>query len=407
MRFAFLRPYSSILSVRGAWRFSLAAWFARLARSTAPIGTILLVASRVDNYTLAGLASGAVVLGAAVTAPLWSRAADRLGQSRVLPVALAASALSATALILAVDLRLPTWTLLVSSVLVGASSIDAGSLSRARWLHLLDKPDQRHAALALESVGDEFTFVVGPPIVTVVAAAISPELGFLTGVGASLIGGLALLAQRSTAPKPTPARGNSLGSWLPPGVLGLLPGYVGVGLIFGSVDLSAVGIATERNEPWLAGVLLSVFAVGSVTAGIVFGAIAHRWTPLTRLAIGVVWFAVVMPWFAVVSDPLGFAIASLAGGLALTPVLIASSSVIETFTARGAITVAMSWPTVALSIGVTIGSALSGTAIDAGESYAGLWVPVLASAIVLVSGITNVLVRRRRSPVRESGVVSN
>ena len=398
-RRSFVRPYAAILGSDGAWRFSLAGWFARIVRSTAGISTILLIAAQGQSYAVGGAASGAVVIGAAIAGPFWSRASDRRGQPTVLPVALSASAVSATLLLLALELRLDPWIWVVAAFLVGASAIDAGALVRARWMHLLRRGSERHTALAFEAVLDEFTFVIGPPLVTIVAAAVNPVAGFLVGVGASLVGGVALLVQRRTAPVPerVPAADAARGfrAWLPAGVVGLLPSYVGVGLIFGSVDLTAVGISHDVGSTAIAGVLLAIFALGSVTAGFLFGVIGGPWSPLGRLAVAGALFAVVMPWFAIVGSPVAFAIVSFCAGLATTPILIASSSVIETLAARENITVAMSWPSVAMSVGVTIGAALSGAAIDGGDSYGGLWVPLVAAALVAAATLLNVILRRR------------
>ena len=408
MRLPLVRPYAAILGHDGAWRFSLAGWFARLVRSTAVISTILLVAANGQSYAIGGAASGAIVVGTALAGPFWSRASDRIGQSRVLPVAIGALAVAAALLLLAIGFRMPPWTWVAASFLIGASSIDAGALVRARWIHLLPGADRgavsrRHTALAFESVLDEFSFVIGPPLVTLIAAAANTVVGFLVGVGASMGGAVSLLIQRRTAPLPAdPALRGSRGAtgfraWLPAGVLGLLPGYIGVGLIFGSIDLTAVGISRDVGDTAIAGLLLAVFAVGSVTAGVLFGVIGSRWTPVRRLAVAAGLFALVMPWYIVVGSPLGFAIVCLCAGLATTPILIAASSLIETLTERENITVAMSWPTVALSIGVTIGASLSGSAIDSGHSYGGLWVPVLAAVIVAAATAVNVLVRGRRA----------
>ncbi len=401
----FIRPYTAILVRNAAWRFSLAGWFARLVRSTAGISTILLIAGHGQSYAVGGAAAGAIVIGAAIAGPFWSRAADHLGQTRVLPVALASLAVAAVLLLLSIELGLSPWTWLVASFLIGASAIDAGALVRARWIHLLAGTDpasgaQRHTALAFEAVLDEFTFVIGPPLVTIVAAAANPVAGFVVGVGATLFGGVALLLQRRTAPVParTPAPDAASGfrAWLPAGVLGLLPSYIGVGLIFGSVDLTAVGISHDVGSTAVAGILLAIFAVGSVTSGFLFGSISARWSPLMRVGLAGALFVVVMPWFAVVGTPVGFAAVSFCAGLATTPMLIASSSLIETLAARENITVAMSWPSVAMSVGVTIGAALSGAAIDHGSSYGGLWVPPLAAALVAGATLGNVLVRGRR-----------
>ncbi|MFC5500959.1 MFS transporter [Lysinimonas soli] len=399
MQLPFTRPYAAILVRDGAWRFSLAGWFARLVRSTAGIGTILLIATQGQGYAVGGAASGAVVIGSALAGPFWSRAADRSGQTRVLPFALGASAISSAMLVLSIEFALAPWTWIVTAFLVGASAIDAGALVRARWVHLLSGPRERHTAFAFEAVLDEFTFVIGPPLVTIIAAAASPVAGFAVGVGASLLGGLALLIQRRTAPVPdrTGATRATRGvrSWLPAGVLGLLPGYVAVGLIFGSVDLTAVGVSRAVGSTAVAGILLAIFAIGSVSGGFLFGAIGAACTPLRRLTVAGALFAIVMPWFAIAGSPIGFAIVSLCAGLATTPILIASSSLIETLAAREHITVAMSWPSVAMSVGVTIGAALSGAAIDGAHIYGGLWVPLAAAALMAGSTALNVLVRGR------------
>lgn len=399
MQFPFVRPYAAILGHDGAWRFSLAGWFARLVRSTAGISTILLIAAQGQSYAVGGAASGAIVVGSAIAGPFWSRAADRAGQTRILPAALVSAAVSAALLLASVELALPPWTWVVAAFLLGATAIDAGALVRARWIHLLDGGPQRHTALALESISDEFTFVIGPPLVTLVAAAINPVAGYLLGIGSSLLGGVALLMQRRTAPDPShaalPDAARGFRAWLPAGVLGLLPAYIGVGLVFGSVDLTAVGISQLVGSTAVAGLLLAVFAVGTVTSGFAFGGIASAWTPLRRVAVAGALFTLVLPFYALVGGPIPFAIMSFFAGLATAPIMIASSAMIETLTARENITVAMSWPTVAASVGLTAGASLSGAAIDGGHPYGGLWVPVLGAVLVAGSTLGNVLIRGR------------
>ncbi len=396
---AIVRPYVDILATPGAWRFSLAAWFGRIMRSTAGIGAILLVAGSADNYALAGAVSGSVVLGAALAGPLWSRAADARGQARVLPLAIGTAVVSAVALVASVELHAPAWTWFVAAFLVGASSIDAGSLARARWVHLLTTPEKRHTALALESVGDEFTFVIGPPVVTLLAGLVNPAFGFSVGVGISVLGLAALLVQRSTAPAPGVAPASS--RWLPLTVLALLAGYAGVGFQFGAVDLAAVGVANTLGSPALAGLLLSVFAVGSVLSGLVFGAVSARWGAIRRVWIAGLAFAAVMPLFLLAHDPLTLALISLLAGVVTTPVLISGSSLIEQTVDRSVITSAMAWPTVALSLGVTAGASLSGAAIDEIGPYAGLYVPMIGGVLVGVCGVLNAVIRRSPPPPHE------
>ncbi|MGV8896379.1 MAG: MFS transporter [Rhodoglobus sp.] len=388
-----VRPYLDILATPGAWRFSLAAWFGRIMRSTAGIGAILLIADRSSNYALAGAVSGCVVLGAALLSPIWSRVADARGQGAVLPLAIVTAVVSAATLILVVELGAPTWSWFVAAFFVGASSIDAGTLARARWVHLLRSPHDKHTALSLEAVGDEFTFVIGPPVVTLLAGLVSPAFGLATGVAISVVGLVVLLAQRSTAPAPErfPQRRRRM---LPAGIVGLLPVYVGVGLMFGSIDLTAVGVGREADSPVLAGLLLAVFAIGSVASGLVFGAISGAWSPIKRVLYASVAFGLVVPLMLLARDIPMLAIISFAAGLATTPVLISGSSLIEIIVDRSEITTAMAWPSVALSLGVTIGATLSGESINQGGAWAGLLVCGAAAVLVGGCGILNAMLRR-------------
>lgn len=110
MALTLLRPYVDILAHPDACRFSLAAWFGRIMRSTAGIGAILLIADSSSNYALAGAVSGCVVLGAAILSPVWSRMADSRGQGAVLPLAIGTALVSEAGLIGAVELGAPTWS---------------------------------------------------------------------------------------------------------------------------------------------------------------------------------------------------------------------------------------------------------------------------------------------------------
>ena len=212
-----------------------------------------------------------------------------------------------------------------------------------------------------------------------------------------------LLPQRSTAPEPvrSPHRRRRL---LPSGIIGLLPGYVGVGLMFGSIDLTAVGVAREAGSPVLAGMLLAVFATGSVISGLVFGAISGGWSASRRVLFASMAFAVVVPLLLVVRDVPTLAVISLAAGLVTTPVLISGSSLIEIIVDRAEITTAMAWPSVALSLGVTIGATIGGEAINGGGAWAGLVVCGASATMVGGCGILNAVLPRPRPslPVQES-----
>ena len=308
----------------------------------------------------------------------------------MLPFALVALALTSSALLAAVVAGLPVWTWIVCTLLVGISAVDVSALVRARWLRLLREPPRRHTALSLEAVADEAAFVAGPPIVTLVAGVWSPVAGFAIGVATTLLGGIALLLlDRSAAP--FERRVGDAPRRIPARLLGILPAYFGLGLMFGSVDLTSVGIGYAIGLPWLAGVLLAVFAVGSTVSGLLWGPLAGRWTLRRRMLTAGVGFAIVIPLFAVVRDPVSYALLSLAGGLVMTPVAVSSATFIEYVADPRSITVAMSWPNIAISVGVTIGASLGGIATDHGSPYGALVLTPLSGLVVLATLGANVL----------------
>ncbi|RFA10966.1 hypothetical protein B7R54_18430 [Subtercola boreus] len=394
--------YADILGVSGAWRFTLAGWLGRFARSTSGIATILLVSAQTGSFTLAGAVAGTIVLGIAVGGPLWSRAADARGQAVVLPLSLAATLVAAAALALTIVLGAPVWSWFVSAFALGAGSLDMGSLVRARWRGVLDTGEKRHTSLALEAVNDELVFVVGPPAVTLIAATAGPLSGFAAGVVVTVAGGVALWLQRSTMPRvvraspPEAAAHPRRRFRLPAGVLGLLPVYLGVGVVFASFDVGAISLSRQAGQPWLAGVILGVFALGSVVAGFAFGPLSARWAPATRVLAASVAYAVVVPCLLLLQTPAAIASAIFIAGLVTTPVLISGTSLIAGLVEDARLTEALTWPSIGLSVGVTLGGAVTGAAIDHGTAFSAFTVAACAALVVGVFGVLCALVERRR-----------
>lgn len=401
-----LRSYREVFGVPGSVAFYTAGWLGRLPRSTLSLGAVLLVAGETGRFSLAAMVAAVMVIGSAFIGPLWSRAMDRVGQRRILAAGFAATLLSALALLGAVTAALPLWTWFAAALLLGASTVDIGSVTRARWSSLLPAGHARHSAFSLESVADESVYVIGPPVVTLLAAAVSPVLGFAVGLTAGLAGMAALVLQRSTTPEVHPpaqdtkgGRGHLTGllTSLPPGLVLLMPLFLGIGLVFGSVDLAAVGYADEEGVPAAAGLLLASFAVGSVVAALVFGLLRVRAVLELRVGVAALAYAVVVPVVALMPS-LGAASAALfAAGLVTAPLLISGMGLVESRVDRARLTEALAWPSTAMSVGVTIGSAVSGVLIDAAGGRAGFAVAVAGALVAGVSGVVTLVSHRARS----------
>src|SRR5690606_34937806 len=103
-------------------------------------------------------------------------------------------------------------------------------------------------------------------------------------------------AQRATAPPPHP-RAPSRAERAPVPWATMAPLTVvctALGLLFGAAEVTAVAFAEEQHARSYVGVLLALWAFGSLLAGAITGAIAWRRGPAVRLRVGALGMAAAM-----------------------------------------------------------------------------------------------------------------
>ncbi|ADG76077.1 major facilitator superfamily MFS_1 [Cellulomonas flavigena DSM 20109] len=383
-----LQPYRDVLARPGALAFSGTGLVARLPMSMVGIGIVLLISAQYGSYGLAGRVSAALVLAQAVCGPQLARLIDRHGQARVMRPALVVSAMSLTALVVAASQHAPSAWLYLPAVLTGATIGSFGSLVRARWNHALGTDPRRiHTAYSLESAFDELVFVVGPVAATLLATSVSPVAGLVVPVVAMVVGGLAFLSLRGTEPPPTSAAGpRPRGSVLAlPGMVAIVLVFVAIGSIFGATDVATVAFAEESGRQELAGVILAVFALGSLISGLLYG--ARHWVSALhrRFAIGVVALAVGVCAFFLAQSLWVLAAAMFVVGFAIAPSIINGNALVAELVPSGRLTEGLTWVSTGLSIGVSVGASVAGTRIDADGSHGGFLVVVVSGAAALVA----------------------
>lgn len=421
-------PYLDVLRSDGALAFSSAAMIGRMSMSMYGLGTVLLIATLTGRYGLAGTVAAAGSVGYALATPVAAKLADRFGQGRVLSRQGVLFAVCTTVFIASVELRAPVWALLVTGVLAGASMPSLGSMVRARWSALIGDDERRlHAAFSLESVIDELIFVIGPALVTLLATQLLPASGIGTAALLCVCGTLLFAAQRRTEPVPrtTPRRAETAGVELPlqrlaspqpgssrptdphpepprtgslslsprpgnlrvagsrprtfplltrlpglprlptTGLITLAPAFLLLGSMFASVDLSTVAFATERGLRPVAGLVLGTIAFGSGIGGLWYGSrhwrapLGHRFTvtaAVSVLGISTFW---AMPGLLALTA-VGFT-----AGLWIAPTLIAGYAILDAQAPPDRRTESMAWLSSTVSVGVALGSAITGHLIDA------------------------------------------
>ncbi|MFI9247719.1 MFS transporter [Streptomyces sp. NPDC053086] len=384
------RPgYGQLLRTRGAWTFLLPGFAARQPFAMLTISIVLLVQHTTGSYGAAGAAAAATGVSMALFAPYSGRLADRYGQRAVLiPGVLvhAVSVLSLTALALA---HAPLWALFLVAVPTGASVPQVGPMVRARWGVTLQGSPLMTTAAAFESVTDELTFVFGPLLATALCTAVTPAAGLVTEAALTLVGGLLFAAQKGTQPPVSGESGHArvrhASALSVPGVRVLVVTFLGIGSVFGGMQVSLAAFTESIGEPGLNGVLYGVFAAGNMLSGVVCGAIAWKVAPQKRLVVGYAALALAASalWTAH-SVPLLAALGLLVG-MCIAPSLITGYTLVEGLVPAGARTEAFTWLTGAVALGQAAAVTVSGQLEDRLWDGAGFLVPMAGTVLALVT----------------------
>ncbi|MEQ7123074.1 MFS transporter [Actinopolymorpha sp. B11F2] len=384
-------PYRTILSLPGSLAFSAIGWYARLPMSMTGIGLVLLVSAVSGSYGLAGSVAAAFIVAQAVTAPVQARLVDRFGQGRVIPPLALLNAVSMGGVIVAVQAGNGSPVPQLIAAVSGATSPLIGSFVRARWTHVLEGRPGLHTAFALEALIDELVFMIGPPFITLLATSISPVAGLAAAVFAGLSGALLLAVQRRTEPPVHQVRAGqgrkpALG-W--PNLGPLVVASAGLGVLFGSAEVVVVAVASEGGQRALSGVLLGVWATGSMLAALVIGTLRLRTPPHVRLRVSAAVLAVTLIPMPFIGHLGILGVVMFLAGFAISPTLVAVMAVIERTVPASRLTEGMAWTHTGVAAGVAAGAAIAGLVVDAAGGRAGFFVPLVAAvatALVTLAG---------------------
>ncbi|MFI6350627.1 MFS transporter [Streptomyces sp. NPDC050560] len=426
------RPgYGALLRTPGAWTFLLPGFAARLPFAMVTLSTVLLVRHTTGSYGAAGAVSAVGGAAMALFAPVGGRLTDRFGQRAVLvpsAVAHSAAVLGLTALALA---HAPLWALLAAAVPTGACAPQIGPMVRARWAVTLGESPLLATATAFESVTDELTFVLGPLIATALCTSVTPAAGLVAEAALTLAGGLLFAARRGTQPPPSRRRpvgtgpverharvegrrtaharvsvpavstgpgvsaGGPTSAGRVPGVRLLVVAFLGVGAVFGGMQVSLAAFTANLGEPGLNGVLYGVFAAGNMVSGLVCGAVSWRLPPRRRLLTGYVALVLVSSCLWAAGSTPVLAALGLLTGLCVAPAIVNGYTLVESLVAPAVRTEAFTWLTGAVAFGQAAAVTVAGQLEDRAWEGAGFLVPLGGTAAALAVLLT---LRSRLAP---------
>src|SRR5215216_6781957 len=320
-----LRIYLDVLRTPFVTRLLSAAVVGRMPTGMAGLAIVLLVREAGPSYAVAGMVAATYSAALALSSPLLGRLVDRVGQTRVLVGCAVASALSFGALAAAGGFASPL-ALAGLAALAGASIPPVGACMRALWSELLGDDGQLQAAFAVESTVQELIFVVGPPLVALLATA------------------------------------------------------------FGTVEVTVVAEAEQLGSRTLAGPLLALWALGSMAGGLAFGSRLSNRGPEQRV-IGLLTLLVAgIALLAVAAGLVQLAAGMILAGLGIAPAIACLYLLVDRLAPTGTVTEAFTWVTTAFAAGFAAGNALGGNLVQLAGSKGSFL--VAAGGVAAAVGLT-------------------
>ncbi|ASO20152.1 MFS family permease [Actinoalloteichus hoggarensis] len=406
--------YRDLLSAPGVGTLLGSSILARAFTGMTSLAMLLLV-TQDHGYDVAGLVTGASVIGSVVTGPAVARLADRVGRRLVLLVC----SVTYTGSLVALALLPPEPLLLTAVATVGGATTPPVMAALRAAVAALTSPEQRLTAFSLDSTLQEIVLVVGPMVTTMLVALAGPQAALIGSGVLTLIGTLLYCGQRAAEagrPQRVPRRRSgaegSAAESTPRPPKGRLagPGFIMMmgaasallaGLVM--VNLAAVAGAGGPDAPTASAVMLACVAAGSGVGGLVFGARAKGRAALALFPGGVALGAVLL---STAPNTAVLAVLLLLFGTMVAPALTMLYDGLTRRASATRATEAFAWLASATGVGGAVGNMAGGTVVEHFGSRGGFL--VAAAALAVCAGICSLPVLRRPAirpePVSPSAV---
>ncbi len=352
------------------------------------VALVFLISSVRDSFLLAGVASSFYTLCGAIVGPRIGRLADRYGTQVVLLPITFVNALSIVGVVFFSSRTVAL--LLLFSALSGATMPSFGSYTRTRWSRTIKDKRELGVALSLESVLDETAFVVGPALAGFLFALYGSDSPLLAGIFFTIIGGAGLAITSFDHANRDGERQQLGGLFKIQYVKSLLASLIALGMLFGSNYVVILAVAKESGRAADGGLWVGLYPIGSTIAGLVYGLIHWKSRNATRYSLALAFMTLstsAILFFQNIETIVFFIILS---GIGIAPALIAANAHLKELVPLNRLNEAFSLLGASLSIGITLGSSLSGMLVDRFGGWNGFYFMSAATLLATLLSLIGV-----------------
>ena len=339
--------------------------------------TLLLVVAEHASMAVAGLVLAGYTLGAAVSAPVRGRLADRGGLFGVAAVCTGGYVLALLGLLACSLAQAPVLPLLAAGTAAGLLTPPLSPGVRSLWA-VYAGPGLRQAAFALDAAVFDLCYLAGPVVASMLAAGLAPAaaLGLILVLTAAAVAAVRGRSRPERADRDSRERRSLWGPLRSAVLRRLLVTAALTNAALAATEVALTAYARDHHALWASGPLLAGVAAGSITGSLLLGARSARSTAqaadmgtqaadtgarrLPRLLAG--YTAGLTGLTAAGLYPPLLALAAPLAGLCLGPALATLFSATASAAPRGNGTEAQAWINSIMNGGAAGGAALAGLA---------------------------------------------
>jgi len=347
------------------------------------VAIVFLVSDVRDSFALAGLTSAFYTLAGAIVSPRIGKLADRFGTRPVLlPVSLI-NVIAVLGILYFIDRS--TVGLLVMAAICGSTFPNFGSYTRTRWSRSVDDERKLSSAFSLESVIDETAYVVGPALAGFLFALYGSRSPLLAGIVFVAIGGVGLaLTSTDHGGFPRVHEDHSRSIISIPYIKSLFLSMVALGLLFGSNFVVILAVAKEGGRASDGGLWVGLYPIGSAVSGLIYGFIHWKIASSIRLTVSLAVMTICTSGILFFQDLDTIVFWIIVSGIAIGPALISANSFLKELVPLSRLNESFAYLGASISIGITLGSTLSGVIVDAFDGWTGFYFMTGATALATV-----------------------
>jgi MFS family permease len=388
-----VQGYRAVLRLRDVRNVLLLGLVVRIPLWAANVVLVLHVVAHLNrSYGAAGLLSAVATVALAISGPWRGRRLDRVGLRRAL-----APSLIVLAGCWSVAPFVGYWPLLGFAAVAGLFVIPSFSIVRQALIHAAPE-ENRTAALAIDAVVLEISFMIGPAVGVLLATYWATPQALLSCEFASIAGGALIWLSnpplRSADPAEQRKPGRAGYEWVNPAVLGVLAACLGATVVLTATDVAVVAALRDMNHQSWIGWELAVWGLGSAIGGLIYGAL-HRPIPAGALLAVLAATTIPLGW---ASNPLNLAVLLVVAGVCCAPTLTATVDSLSRTVPENVRGEALGWHGSALTAGGAIGAPLAGVAVDHWGWPAGFIGPACLS-LVIAAALVAATAKQLRSKV--------